>query len=549
MRAYSKRLKDLRRYSTYEWKYTDVDGILYVYVGITVDVNRRFADHNAEHTQYKHYSQIKKFAMSHNIEVLPYFTITHENYLADEAADYEKSEISRYRSMDNVVCLNKTKGGELGGFAEFIYKNKTDEQIRRLIRKRLKEIPCYSRSEFSDKHSSLYGHLCNANRLHLLDDIIPSSHADYENMTDEEHTKLLKTKYKTRQRLARTGSRYYTYLLENKQELLNTVFPLKIILDLTKLSDADIVGIMSKYKTRAEFARHKNSIYKYMLHEKPELLNNQFPYKNRGYNGWSKDRIIKELKKYKRRATFCRKNGKLYINIKKRFPELLDQYLPKINSKFDKWTEQQIADVLTKYKKRNAFQKRHAGLHKYLLKYHMDYFDKYLPPSPQRGKHMKYETWDNELFLKHFKKYKTQSLLHKNEPNLYYYARRHCNDLLKSYYKNHRLKRPSKYCRWSDTKIIAEMAKFQYRTDLEKQCKALFRYVWTHRKDLLDKYLPINKVYRHTYYYWTVSQMIDETKKYETVSIFKAHCSGLYKYLRAHHPEILNNTFNTHYTI
>jgi len=179
----------------------------------------------------------------------------------------------------------------------------------------------------------------------------------------------------------------------------------------------------------------------------------------------------------------------------------------------------------------------------------MDYFDKYLPPSTKRGKHLKYETWDNELFLKHFKKYKTQSLLHKNEPNLYYYARRHCNDLLKSYYKNHRQKRRSKYCRWSDAKIIAEMAKFQCRTDFEKQSKSLFRYVWTNRKDLLDKYLPVNKVYRHTYYYWTVQQMIDETKKYDTVSIFKAHCSGLYKYLRAHHPEILNNKFNTHYTI
>ena len=63
MRAYSKRLKDLRRYSTYEWKYTDVDGILYVYVGITVDVNRRFADHNAEHTQYKHYSPMRPLLM------------------------------------------------------------------------------------------------------------------------------------------------------------------------------------------------------------------------------------------------------------------------------------------------------------------------------------------------------------------------------------------------------------------------------------------------------------------------------------------------------
>lgn len=548
MRAYSKRLKDLRRYSTYEWKYTDADGILYVYVGITVDVNRRFSDHNAEHTQSTQYSQIKKFAMSHNIEVLPYFTITHENYLADEAAAYEKAEISRYRSMDNVVCLNKTNGGELGGFAEFIYINKTDRQIRRLIRKRLKEIPCASRSEFSDKHSSLYGHLCKANRLHLLDDILPSSHADYENMTDEEHTKLLKTKYKTRQRLAKTGSRYYTYLLENKQELLDTVFPKKI-LDLPKLSDAELVAIMIKYKTRAEFSRHKNGIYKYLLHERPELLNNQYPYKNHGYDGWSKDRIIKELKKYKRRPTFCRKNGKLYLNIKKRFPELLDQYLPKIRSKFDKWTEEQIAAVLTKYTKRNAFQKRHAGLHKYLLKYHMDYFDKYLPPSPQRGKHMKYATWDDELFLKHFKKYKTQSLLHKKEPSLYYYARRHCNDLLKSYYKNRRSKRLSKYCHWSDKKLIAELVKFQCRADLGKQCKSLFRYVWTNRKDLLDKYLPINKVYRHTYYYWTVQQMIDETKKYETVSIFKVNCSGLYKYLRAHHPEILNNTFNTHYTI
>lgn len=191
--------------------------------------------------------------------------------------------------------------------------------------------------------------------------------------------------------------------------------------NITKWTKDKILKEAKKYNNIAEFNRGNGSAYnaalKLGLKEdiKKHMTNLTKP---AGY--WTKEKVLKEARKYKTRSEFHKNSSSAFLYAKK-LGIREECYKHMVSpTRVRKWTKDTVAKEARKYKSRSEFQKNSKGAYKAA---------KDLGIRDKVCRHMKYKvspngTWNEDKIIKEAKKYKKRSHFKKGNGSAYQAAKR-----------------------------------------------------------------------------------------------------------------------------
>lgn len=227
---------------------------------------------------------------------------------------------------------------------------------------------------------------------------------------------------------------------------------------------------IAKYKTLTEFRRGSPKAYHAVLRNK--WLDDLTPHLKRQQISWTKDAVLQLAINYDNTTDFIRKEPLAYQAAKR------NGWLEDVTKNMDKrnvWTDESLKNEMKKYDSLSDFRSYNNSAYVTAnIKFGSDFINKFYGNQPK-------SKWTQDALQKEVSKYKTRIEFLKGNPSAYKAAERKgiLQDIIKDLEQDFQ---------WDQDKVERESKKYQTRMDFKKGSKTAYNYAL--KWDLLDKLIP-----------------------------------------------------------
>lgn len=292
------------------------------------------------------------------------------------------------------------------------------------------------------------------------------------------------------------------------------------------LTHAKVFAIAKKYKRRVDFQKNENRAWCYSVKHniKDQVCKHMMSRAESlaiASNYWTLDEVIKIAKKCKKWTVFSKKHKNLIriVTMRGWKSEILKHLIYDGKNKYKDYSDQQIINIVKKYKTYEQFKEKEFPLYSYLNRNKLT--PKFLYPNLKYKKNHKIQ-WTKEIIIKKSLKYNTLQEFQKKERVAYNHA---CKfKMIDTPELSHLIKRAS-VIKWNNETITKEAKKYTYRRQFKDNSESAYNAA--RRLNILDK------VCEHMEWRGaleiTKEMVLNEAKKYNRRTDFSQNAEPFYR--------------------
>ena len=239
-----------------------------------------------------------------------------------------------------------------------------------------------------------------------------------------------------------------------------------------------------------------------------------------GYSIWTKEKCKEEVKKYKSRSEFKKKNGSAYYAaLKNNWFDEITSHIPYLQNPAGYWDFEKCIKEAKKYITRTKFQRGSSSAYKIARENHwLDEICTHMI-SPQKPNGY----WDFKNCFEIAKEYSSRKEFQYGAGGAYRSARKnHWLDEICSHMEE--IKKPNNY--WTKERCKEEATK--YKSKMEFRSKANSCSAMAQRYGWLDEVCSHMEEIKKPNNYWTKEKCKEEATKYNTRTGFRLNVGGAY---------------------
>ncbi|KZX57966.1 hypothetical protein A3709_20355 [Halioglobus sp. HI00S01] len=405
----------------------------------------------------------------------------------------------------------------------------TEETIRALV----DEQGITSRGQLDREHPGAY-EAAHTRYPDLLDELLPVKVRTPSKWTEETICALVdKQGITSRGQLQREHPSAYQAALKRYPDLLDELLPVKVRTP-SKWTEETIRAVVDEQgiTSRKQLQREHSGAYQTALKRYPDLLDELLPKKNVAIWTEGAIRALVDEQGVTSRGQLQRENPSAYQTALKRYPDLLDELLPAKVRTPSKWTEETIRALVDEQgiTSRKQLQREHPGAYKAAIQRYPDLLDDLL----RRSKW----TEDTIRAVVDEQGITSRKQLDREHPGAYGAALKRYPGLLDDLFPETTLS-PNK---WTEDTIRAlfDEQGITSRGQLQREHSGAYAAALKRYPDLLDEFLP-GKI--RTPYKWTeetIRALVDEQDITSRGQLDREH-PGAYAAACLRYPDLLDD--------